>query len=149
VLRRRLSELYVASRSGCLPCHSGLSRPSQQFSVVTVYDGGLLELAFATKALRTLCENEAAATHELGTERANGLKRRLADLRAAENAGELVAGRPRQASDSNNRLKIDISDTSCLVLSSNHATIPRLDSGGVDWPNVTRVKVLRIEANND
>lgn len=125
-----------------------MPRCIQQFSVVMCYDGGLLELAFSTKALRTLCENEAAATQALGAERAEGLKRRLADLRAAYHAGELVAGRPRQAADSKDHLEVDISDGSSLVLCSNHSTTPRLDSGGVDWSNVTRVKALRIEADN-
>lgn len=112
------------------------------------YDGGLLELAFSTKALRMLCESEAAATQKLGAERAESLKRRVADLRAAHHAGEVVAGRPRQAADSRDHLEIDISAGSSVVLSSNHATTPRLDSGGVDWSNVTRVKVLRIETDN-
>ena len=125
-----------------------MPRYIQQFSVVGSYDGGLLELAFSTKALRTLCESEVAATDKLGTERAEGLKRRLADLRAAHHAGEVVAGRPRQAADSEDHLEVDVSAGSSLVLSSNHTTTPRLDSGAVDWSNVTRVKVLRIETDN-
>ncbi len=39
-----------------------------------------LELAFANKALRKLCENEARAKAELGAPVAEKLKRRLADL---------------------------------------------------------------------
>ena len=95
-----------------------------------------------------MCENEAAAIRELGAECAGALKRRLADLRAVENVAELVAGRPRKASNSDKDLMIDLSDSFVLVLHANHTPIPRIDSGGVDWSRVSRVKLLRIERNN-
>ena len=55
-----------------------------------------MELAFATKSLRQLCENEARAKRDLGETVAERLKRRLADLRAAECVKDLVAGHPRE-----------------------------------------------------
>lgn len=108
-----------------------------------------MEFAFSTKAFRAVCENEETATRKLGAERADGLRRRLADMRAATNVGELVAGRPRPAADSTNRFHVDIADGVRLVLSANHATVPRVNSGRVDWSNVSRVKLLRIEADDD
>ena len=49
-----------------------------------------MELAFSTKALRAVCESEERAVRELGVDLASILKRRLADLRAAGNATDLV-----------------------------------------------------------
>jgi hypothetical protein len=112
------------------------------------YDEGLLELAFSTRALRTLCENEAAAMRELGATRAGSLKRRLADLRAAVSVSDLVVGNPRQTADSKDNLEIDIGADARLIFCTNHAAIPRLASGNVDWSSVSRVKILRIESDN-
>jgi hypothetical protein len=107
-----------------------------------------LELAFSTRALRTLCENEAVATKELGAKRANSLRRRLADLRAAISVKDLLAGHPTQAADSKDNLEIDIGGRARLVFCTNHTVVPRLTSGTVDWSNVSRVKLLRIESDN-
>ena len=108
-----------------------------------------MELAFSTKALRAVCENEERAVRELGAESANALKRRLGDLRAADNVTDLIAGNPRPASSSNEHLMLDLEEGSAIILSVNHTTVPRLRSGAIDWSNVSRVKVLRIEKAND
>ncbi len=53
-----------------------------------------LELAFATKPLRELCESEAKAKQKLGAKIAAVLMHRLADLRAAYSIGDLPIGKP-------------------------------------------------------
>jgi len=107
-----------------------------------------LELAFSTKALRAVCESEERALREFGVELASILKRRLADLRAAANATDLVAGNPRPAPHSKEELMLDLADGLTVFLAANHAAIPRLRSGNIDWSNVSRVKLLRIEKHN-
>jgi hypothetical protein len=108
-----------------------------------------LELAFSTKALRAVCESEERAVRELGVDLASVLKRRLADLRAAANATDLVAGNPRPARHSKGELVLDLADGFAVFLTANHAAIPRLRSGDIDWSNVSRVKLLRIEKDDD
>jgi len=105
--------------------------------------GGVLEFAFSTQGLRTLCETEAAADRQLGAECAAALRRRLADLRAASNVAELVAGhvRPGTAKD---QLVIDLVDGAVIVLCANHVKTPRVASHEVDWAKVSRIKFLRI-----
>jgi hypothetical protein len=107
-----------------------------------------LELAFSTKALRAVCESEERALREFGVELASILKRRLADLRAAANATDLVAGNPRPAPHSKEELMLDLADGLTVFLTANHAAIPRLRSGDIDWSNVSRVKLLRIKKHN-
>lgn len=107
-----------------------------------------MELAFSTKALRAVCESEERALRELGVDLASILKRRLADLRAAANATDLVAGNPKPAPDSKEELMLDLADGFTVFLTANHAAIPRLRSGHIDWSNVSRVKLLRIEKHN-
>jgi len=107
-----------------------------------------LELAFSTKALRAVCESEERAQSELGVDLASILKRRLADLRAAANVTDLVAGNPRPAPQSKKELMLDLADGFAVFLTANHAANPRRRSGDIDWSKVSRVRLLRIEKHN-
>jgi hypothetical protein len=72
----------------------------------------------------------------------------LADLRAAANLTDLVACNPKQARRPKEELMLDLADGYSVVLAANHATVPRLRSGDIDWSNVSRIKLLRIEKHN-
>lgn len=108
-----------------------------------------LELAFATKSLRHLCEREAKARRDFGVRLAEKLKRRLADLRAASCVNELAAGRPRKRGSRNRQIALNLYKDSKIIFSANHNSIPVLESGSVDWSKVTRIKILRIEGDDD
>src|SRR5262249_37761402 len=104
-----------------------------------------LELAFANKSLRELCESEAQADCHLGPTIAQTLRRRLSDLRAATNVKDLVAGRPRELAGSRRGcVAVQLSSESRLVFRANHTVLPVLDTGDVDWSKVSRVKILSI-----
>lgn len=105
-----------------------------------------LEISFADKSLRQLCENEAIAKRKLGIRVAEKLKRRLADLRAASCVKDLVAGRPREVEGI---MVVDLCDDYRIILCANHNSIPLLDTGVIDWSMVNRVKILKIEGNHD
>jgi proteic killer suppression protein len=107
--------------------------------------GGVLELAFSTQELRTLCEAEAAADRRLGASAGGALRRVLADLRAASQMAEfieLTGSCP--TGDSRDQLVIDLVDGAIVVLGPNHVKTPRTTSRGIDWSQVSRVKILRI-----
>lgn len=105
-----------------------------------------VELAFAEKPLRQLCESEEAARRILGEQVATKLRRRLADLRAAATIKDLVVGRPREIEGtSGSAMAIDLHRRSRMVFDANHNSIPTLKSGRVDWSRVTRIKILRID----
>lgn len=106
-----------------------------------------MELAFHYRKLRILCESEAHAKHELGSEVAEVLKRRLADLDAATSAQDLVAGRPRELDDAN--MAVDLCDGYRIVFCANHPSNPVTETGDLDWSRISRIKVLRIESDND
>jgi plasmid maintenance system killer protein len=106
-----------------------------------------LQLAFANKALRQLCESEARAMRQFGPEVAAKLKGRLADLRAASHVRELVAGRPRELPGE--LFAVELCDGYCIVLSSNHNVTPARRDGSVKWDEVRRVQLLRIERRHD
>jgi toxin HigB-1 len=105
-----------------------------------------LELAFATKALRDICESEAIAKKKLGTKVAAALKRRLSDFQSINSFDELPFA---QRKKNSNSIKFDLPDEWELVVKSGHSENPKLSSGKIDWSQVTRLKITRIEKKND
>ena len=107
-----------------------------------------LELAFATKELRDLCETESKAHRALGSKAAIKLHRRLADLRAATSVRDLVAGCPKEL---NNELQVvmQICRGYRVIFCANHNKVPLLKCGSVNWSEVTRVKILEIQNDHD
>ena len=107
-----------------------------------------MELAFATKSLRQLCESQTVADRDLGPQVAEKLRARLADLVAAANIGELVTGGP--PAPRSRLLTLNLSAGFSLVLSPNHNKTPFLKgTRAVDWSKVSRVKIVKLEASDD
>ena len=108
-----------------------------------------LELAFESKVLRTICESESRASLELGAAVAESLKHRLADLRAARTAIDLLAGHPRTIGGREGEcMVVDLRDDNRLVFAANHPTSPMTQANNLDWTKVTRIKILRIESDH-
>jgi hypothetical protein len=109
----------------------------------------LLELAFVNKTLRQLCENSTKANRELGDEVADRLRRRVADLRAATCVSDLLVGTPEEISgDDQPQIVLDLGNCFQISFWANHNTVPKHESGAIDWSKVSRVKILAIEAKN-
>lgn len=102
----------------------------------------ILQLAFETKHLRTLCESSADAIRELGQDVARHLMERLADLDSAVTISDVLLGRPR-ASDRGD-LVIDLVCGYRLQCRANHPNNPQTTTGGIDWNKVSRIKIVGI-----
>jgi proteic killer suppression protein len=106
----------------------------------------ILEIAFQSRPLRTICEDETHARSELGSDIVEILKHRLADLRAASTGKDILAGRPRILGDSGGEcMAVDLVGAWRLVFAANHVRNPRTHTATCDWAKVTRVKIMRIE----
>jgi proteic killer suppression protein len=107
-------------------------------------------LAFSTKALRSLCECQAKAERQLGFKVAKKLRERLADIRAASNVTDLVAGRPCEIEGGRlANYAINLADGYRMVLCANHNGIPLAESRRIDWSKVSRVRIHRIEVAHE
>src|SRR5690606_35259802 len=105
---------------------------------------------FETKLLRSLCESQACADRRRGIKVAAMLRRRLADLLAADTVEDIAAGQPQVVHGAQPpQIALSLGHQALLILTPNHNTTPRLDSGDVDWSRVNRVKIFRIEVNDD
>jgi hypothetical protein len=102
-----------------------------------------MELAFATKALRSLCEEEGTAVEKFGTKVAAELRARIADLRAADSVADIVAGTP-QFFDDDPRMTISVLEALEIVLRPNHLSVPSDAEGRIDWSRVRRLKIDKL-----
>ena len=107
----------------------------------------ILQLAFETKHLRTVCESSADAISEFGQEVACALIDRLADLDSAVSIKDLMLCQP-QAFE-NGELILDVATSCRLLCRANHPNNPRTTSGAIDWERVSRVKIVDIVSNRD
>ncbi len=105
-----------------------------------------LQLSFANRSLRDICESSAKANRKLGIDAANELRRRVADLRAATSVHDLLIGEPRGIDE--NQIVLDVGTSFQIIFCANHNTMPRFESGEIDWSKVSRVKILEIESKN-
>lgn len=108
-----------------------------------------LELAFANRPLRDICEHQLEAEHAFGFSVARNLRARLADLRDAPTQNE-VAGDPQiLTSISPGRISVALGEGFRLIYCANHVTNPVDDRGQVQWGLVDRLKVLEIRGPED
>jgi hypothetical protein len=90
------------------------------------------------------------ADRELGPEVAAELRRRLADLDAAPSVADLpplgnlrVNGRGEEA-----ELITTLTNGWSMAFTACHMKNPLTADGEIAWPNVSRIKILRIEKTN-
>ena len=103
-----------------------------------------MEIAFSTKALRSLAESRSLATRKLGTDVALALHAQLADLDAAETPEELPLGFSVSHS-SPIQLVLPLADDYVAVFQSNHRRDREAEPGTkVQWSRVRRVKLVEV-----
>ena len=104
-----------------------------------------MEIAFAEKHLRKMCENQSYASQKLGTSVAGKLQARLADLEAAVTVDDLIVGAPQKLSgELEGQIKIELSEDRVMILCANEDPLPRKKSGVINWKFVTRLKLLHV-----
>jgi hypothetical protein len=104
-----------------------------------------LEIAFASQALRRICEDDRAASRVLGEECAMQLRHRLADLRAADSCKALIVGSPEPILvEGVAAMAIALVGGSFLTVVPNHENPPVDKAGNVDWGRVGRAKVISV-----
>ncbi len=108
--------------------------------------GAQVYLAFQTKALRETCERAEVAEGQFSAAVAMAMRRRIADVEAAQSVLDLPVGNPRlEGPEQSPRLVVDLAEGARLVFVDNH---PGRSTAGIhlaDWRDVTRLKLIAIE----
>jgi len=107
-----------------------------------------MELSFTNKKLAKLLNSEKDTLRKYGADNGRRILLRLSQLAAVENLNELIAFpqvRLHQLKgDRDEQLSIDIKHPYRLIVIPNHSEIPRKPDGGLDWKQISAVKILEI-----
>lgn len=108
-----------------------------------------MDILFATVDLERLCLEERRAKKELGGPCAKKLRTRLADLAAARNVTDLVAGHPHPLQgDRRGQFALRLHGGYRLVFEPAQLPAP-LHDGAIDWSQVTAVRIVFIGDYHD
>ena len=109
-----------------------------------------MQIKFRDSKLQKLCEQQARAQKKLGQAGARKLRTRLADLMAAQSVRELVAGRPHPLKgDRVGQFAVDLDGGKRLVFEPDHAPVPLMGDGSIDWSQVSQVCIVFIGDYHD
>lgn len=109
-----------------------------------------MEILFASKKVRKLCENRREAEKKLGAQCARKLRARLSDLEAVLVVTELVAGNPHPLKGGRNgQFALNLAGGWRLVFSPANEPCPIKDDGGIEWAQVTIVCIEFIGDYHD
>ena len=108
-----------------------------------------MELAFGSRQLRAICEDQSVAEGNLSSSVSEQLRGRLADLHAARSLQDLVAGRPTVDPGDHRFLTLELAERLVLRLQVNHPDPPRLGDGMIDWSRVRRLRIVSIGGKHE
>lgn len=109
-----------------------------------------MDIDYKSKKLRELCEKRAVAEKKLGAACARKLRSRLSDLDAASRVIDLVAGNPHPLAGNRAGLfALDLAGGWRLVFAPDQDPCPRHADGGIDWSQVTSVRIEFIGDYHD
>jgi proteic killer suppression protein len=112
--------------------------------------GSGVDIVYGDREVQRLCEDERKMKKGLGAAGARKLKTRLADLCAAERVGELAAGSPHPLhGDRRGQFAVGLDGGRRLVFEPADSTPPQTDDGSIDWPRVTRIRIVFIGDYHD
>lgn len=104
-----------------------------------------MQITFASKTIQRLCEEEKHQLKQLGAKRAKRLKNRLNELRAVQNVSQLQLGRPHALTgDLAGQYSVDLDGPMRLLFEPTDQPPPTLAAGGINWQQVTSVRLLEI-----
>lgn len=79
---------------------------------------------------------------------AERLQQRLAELKAAETLEDISRLPPARchelSQDRKGQLAVDLAHPKRLIFEPDHNPVPRRSDGGLDWANVTAIRVIEI-----
>jgi proteic killer suppression protein len=107
-----------------------------------------VEIQFTSRKLQKVCNSEKEMRTRFGKPLAERLKQRLAELKAAdtlEDIRRLPSARCHELSQNRKgQLAVDVVHPRRLIFEPDHNPVPRKPDGGLDWPHVTRIRVIEI-----
>lgn len=109
-----------------------------------------MEIRFKDKKVQDLCEKQAVAEKKLGAACARKLRSRLSDLESVRCVSKLVAGNPHPLKgDRAGQFALCLAGGSRIVFAPAHDPCPIHPDGGIDWTEITIVRIEYIGDYHD
>ena len=104
-----------------------------------------MDIDYKTAKLKKLCLTSNEADKKLGSNSGKKLRTRLADIEAASNVSELIAGRPHPyTGDKAGLFSLDLHGGDRLLFEPLKKPPPTKDDGGIDWLSVESIFIVFI-----
>lgn len=107
-----------------------------------------MDIDFQSDTLRAQCNTFRLLVRHYGEIQAKKIRQRLDDLRAAETLAEMrqLPGRCHELKgDRAGQLSLDLHHPYRLIFEVANEPIPRKPDGGLNWEQVTAVRILGVE----
>jgi proteic killer suppression protein len=111
-----------------------------------------VDILFASRQLETLCNDDRKATRKWGKAQADLLGRRLDDLRAAPCLQHLrgAPGDPHELKgDRGGQLAMNLRGGDRLIFEPANDPTPTKPDGGLDWSQVTAIRIVEVGDYHD
>jgi proteic killer suppression protein len=111
-----------------------------------------VDIVFKTKQLEKACNDERLAQKKWGKPQAAVLARRLDDLRAAQTLEvlrSLPGGLHELKGNRAGQLALDLKGGDRLIIEPAHEPPPAKADGGLDWKQVTAVRIVEVVNYHD
>ena len=108
-----------------------------------------MEIVFRSPKLQKTCSIERESKRQWGDQNAKKIRRRLADLQAADTLADVSTLPPAKChplhGDRAGKFAVDVQQPYRLIFEPANAPVPRKKDGGIDLTKVTRVRILGVE----
>lgn len=104
-----------------------------------------MQIVFVTPKLAKTMNDDRSLAKKYGPDNARRIRRRLDDLDAAANLEEMrnLPGRCHELTgDRQGQLALDLVHPLRFIFQPDHNPLPQRQGGGLDWSQVTQIKVL-------
>ena len=111
-----------------------------------------MEITFKTKKLLVLCNDSRKAAKELGQACAKKLRSRLDDLEACRSLEDMrsLPGRCHELTvELAGKLAVDLQGGMRLIFEPNREPPPTKPDGGLDWREITEIRVVDVRDYHD
>lgn len=112
-----------------------------------------MDISFVDAKLEKIVADERKLLKAFGKNRAKLLQRRLAVLEAAHTLDDISRTRPERCHElvgnRKGQLSIDLDHPFRLIFVQGHAQRPEKADGGLDWSNVTAIRIVEIVDTHD
>ncbi len=112
-----------------------------------------MDILFQGRKLEKACHDQSLRIRTYGLARAKLLERRLKEFRIAENLEEIrLLPQVRCHELKGNRqgtLSVDLDHPYRLIFEPANDPVPRKSDGGLDWTQVTVIRILAVENYHD